>query len=134
MPSSTPSPSPNPDRLPEGVPCRTVTLTALGLLGTAAVLFTVGLLLTGSDDCRRACETIGLTVLYAGGPVSALFGVIGGAVVVAWPVDVITWIMLSVLAVRIAERRAVAPLRAAAAIVGAALVYGFILQFFVELA
>lgn len=109
-------------------------LTALGLLGVAAALFAVGLLLTGSDECRRACETIGLTVLYAGGPVSALFGVIGGAVVVAWPVDVITWIMLSVFVVRTAERREIPALRVAAVVVGAALVYGFILQFFVELA
>lgn len=109
-------------------------LTALGMLGVAAVLFALGLWLTGSESCRGVCETAGLTLLYAGGPVSAVFGVIGGAVLVAWPVDAMAWVLLAALTVRVAERRGV-PVGRVALVVGvAALVYGFGLSFLVEVA
>ena len=109
-------------------------LTALGMLAGAALLFAVGLWLTGSDSCRGACETLGLTLLYAGGPVSALFGVIGGAVLVAWPVDAMAWILLAALTVRVSERRTVPITRAALMIAAGALAYGFALSFLVEVA
>lgn len=109
-------------------------LTALGMLAGAALLFAVGLWLTGSDSCRGGCETLGLTLLYAGGPVSALFGVIGGAVLVAWPVDAMAWILLAALTVRVSERRAVPIARVALMVAAGALAYGFALSFLVEVA
>ena len=82
----------------EGIGCRGATLTAVWLVGAAAVLWTVGLLLTQSSSCTGSCEWLSLTLLFAGGPVSAIFTVIGGTdVVIGWPVDIIAWVMIGVL-------------------------------------
>jgi hypothetical protein len=116
------------------VACRPAALTGLGLLMVAAVFFAAGFRLISSEACTGLCERLGLTLLYAGGPVSALFGVIGGQIVVAWPVDIVLWILLGVLAVRLAERRRISPRSTAGMILGAALVGGFALSFLVEVA
>jgi hypothetical protein len=115
------------------VACRPAALTALGLVAVAAVFFAVGFRLISTETCTGVCERLGLTLLYAGGPVSAVFGVVGGQIVIAWPVDIVLWILLAVLAVRVAERRGTSPRSTAAAIIGAALVVGFALSFLVEL-
>ena len=45
------------------------------------------------EVCEGICATLGLTLLYAGGPV-ALFGIFTDSVIVAWPLDVIVWVVL----------------------------------------
>lgn len=114
--------------------CRPAALTAIGLLVAAAVFFAAGLGLISSEACTGPCERLGLTLLYAGGPVSALFGVIGGQVVVAWPVDIALWILLGFAAVRIAERRDTSLRATAATILVAAAAFGFAMSFLVEVA
>jgi hypothetical protein len=116
------------------VACRPAAFVALGLLAAAAVLFAAGFGLISNEACTGACERLGLTLLYAGGPVSAVFGVVGGQVVVAWPVDIALWILLAVVAVRVAERRGTSPPATAAVILGAAIAFGFALSFLVEVA
>ncbi len=115
----------------EGVGCRTAALTTLLLVLDAAALFGVGLWLTGSDTCTGSCETVGLTLLYAGGPVSALFGVLTGAVVVAWPVDLIVWAVTGFVIARIAGDRLRRAILFVVAAETTALAYGFALSFLV---
>lgn len=79
----------------EGIGCRGVTLTAVAFVITAAVLWTIGLLMNGSDSCTGVCEWASFGFLFIGGPVSALFTVLGGTdLVVGWPVDIIAWVLL----------------------------------------
>lgn len=103
------------------------------LLGLAAAFMAAGLFLTRDPSCAGLCETAGLTLLYAGGPISALFGVFFGGVFVAWPLEVTLWVVLGFSSARIAERRNVPPSAAALAVVAAALVYGLVLSQFVEM-
>jgi hypothetical protein len=103
------------------------------LLGFAAVFMAAGLVLTRQPDCQGLCETGAITLLYAGGPISALLGVVFGGVIVAWPLDVTLWVVLGFFTARMAERRRVPASVAALLIVAAALVYGLVLSQFVEI-
>ena len=87
--------------------CRDAALATIFLLGFAAALFATGLALINQDECTAACETIGLTTLYAGGPVSAVFGVLTDSVVIAWPLDVTLWVVLGFTVAGISARRGV---------------------------
>jgi len=100
----------------------------------AAVFLGVGLALVRGEQCGGGCETLALTLLYAAGPVSALFGVLFGGVVLAWPLDATVWVAAGFLAARIAERRRQGPLGVALVMVIAALIYGLVLSQFVEIA
>ncbi len=102
-------------------------------LGLAAVFMTVGLLLTRQPDCQGLCETAGLTLLYAGGPISALFGVFFGGVFLAWPLEVTLWVVLGFTTARVAERREIPASAAALLVVAGALIYGLVLSQFVEI-
>lgn len=113
----------------QGFGCRTAFVAVALLVVDAAVLFGVGLWLIASEGCAGLCETVGLTLLYAGGPVSALFGVATGAVVVAWPLDLIFWITLGFVFARADRIRRAVTLAVAAEM--AALVYGLLLSFLV---
>jgi hypothetical protein len=114
--------------------CRDVALATALLLAMAAVFLGVGLALVRGDQCSEGCETLALTLLYAAGPVSALFGVLFGGVVLAWPLDATVWVAAGFLAARIAERRRQGPLGVALVMVIAALIYGLVLSQFVEIA
>lgn len=88
----------------EGVGCRAVSLTALSLVAIAAVLWTVGFLLNSADGCAGVCEWGSFALIFAGTPVSALFTTIGGQdLVLAWPVDVLAWLLLAGLHVRMTQ-------------------------------
>ncbi len=115
----------------EGIGCRTALVAVAFLVVNAAVLFGVGLWLVLSDTCVGGCETVGFTLLYAGGPVSALFGVLTGALVAAWPVDLIFWITLGFVFARIAGDRLRQVVMYAAVADTAALVYGLAMSFLV---
>lgn len=103
------------------------------LLGMGAAFMGVGLFLTGRPDCAGVCETAGLTLLYAGGPVSALFGVLFGGVFVAWPLEVTLWVVLGFVSAGVADRRRIPASGAALVVVAAALIYGLVLSQFVEI-
>jgi hypothetical protein len=104
------------------------------LLALSAVFLGVGLALIRSDQCTGVCESLGLTLLYAAGPVSALIGVLFGGVVLAWPLDATVWVAAGFLAARIAERRGQGAPVVALVMVIIALAYGLVLSQFVELA
>jgi hypothetical protein len=86
------------------------------------------------EGCSGSCEFIGLALLYAGGPISAMIGAITGSVIVAWPLDVMLWVVLGFWCARIGSRRGKSSLAYAMSILAIALVYGLVLSQFVELA
>jgi hypothetical protein len=94
----------------------------------------VGLTLVNDNACEDACETLALTLLYGGLPVSAPFGVLFGDIVVAWPLDITFWVVIGFLLARFADRRDRSVLGAVLIAVVATLAYGLVLSSFVELA
>ena len=118
----------------EGVGCRSAAITTIFLLGFGVVLFAIGLTLVNQNSCKGLCETVGLTALYAGGPVSAAFGILTDSVVVAWPLDVTLWVVLGFTSARWAGNHDKPPLAVAMVVLAIALAYGLVLSQFVELA
>jgi hypothetical protein len=96
-------------------------------------MFAIGLTLINRDSCAGACEVAGLSLLYAGGPVSALIGFFTDTVVVAWPLDVTLWVLLGFAVARWADNRNRRPLGPALVILLCFVVYGLVLSQFVEL-
>jgi hypothetical protein len=117
-----------------GIGCREVAVATLFLLAFGVVFMIVGLNLGEQEACTGSCETIALALLYAGGPISALLGVIFGGVWVAWPLEITLWVVIAFLAARIAARRSTGVLGVALAIIVLALIYGLVLSQFVEIA
>ena len=114
--------------------CRDVALATSFLLGFAVVFMIVGLNLANQETCTGLCETTAVTLLYAGGPISAVLGVFFGGLWVAWPLEVTLWVVIAFLAARIAGRRSTGVLGVALAILAFALIYGLVLSQFVEIA
>jgi hypothetical protein len=114
--------------------CRDVALVTVLLLGFAAVFVAVGLSLAGQETCTGACETLALTLLYAGGPISAMFGVAFGELVMAWPLEVTFWVVAGFLIARWGSIRGRRPLPIALVLIILALAYGLVLSHFVEIA
>jgi hypothetical protein len=96
-------------------------------------MFAIGLTLINRDNCSGACEVAGLSLLYAGGPISALIGVFTDTVVIAWPLDVTLWVILGFGVARWAESHQRKPLGTALAVLLFFVVYGLVLSQFVEL-
>lgn len=114
--------------------CRSVAIATLSLISVAVIFMILGLTLVNDTTCSGTCETIGLTFLYAGLPVSALFGVLFGDLVVAWPLDITLWVVIGFGIARFVERRGRSVVGGLLAIVVIALVYGLVLSQFVEIA
>lgn len=93
-----------------------------------------GLSLSQRLDCQGLCETTALTLLYAGGPLSAMLGVLFGSVWVAWPLEVTLWVIVGFGAARFASRRSTGVIGIVLVILTVALVYGLVLSRFVEIA
>jgi len=117
----------------EGISCRDAALSTAFLLPFGIVFFATGLTLINRDACAGVCETLGLTLLYAGGPVSALFGIFTDSVVVAWPLDVILWVVLGFGVARYASNRRMQPWGPLVALLAFFLIYGLVLSQLVEL-
>ena len=117
-----------------GTGCRDAAISTGFLLGLAVVFIASGLTLTNQSDCIGSCETLGLTLLYAGGPVSALMGVVFGGLWVAWPLEITLWVVTGFGAARWAENRSKGVLGVALVILLVALAYGLVLSQFVEIA
>jgi len=118
----------------QGIGCRDAALSTILLLGFGIVFFAVGLTLINRDRCTGVCEIIGLTLLYAGGPVSALIGIASESVIVAWPLDLTLWVVLGFAVARLAAGRDTRPWGLLVALVGLSLIYGLVLSQIVELA
>lgn len=118
----------------QGTGCRDAALSTFLLLGFGIVFFAVGLTLINRDQCTGVCEIIGLTLLYAGGPISALIGIASESVIVAWPLDVTLWVVLGFAVARRAASRDTRPWGPLVALVGLSLAYGLVLSQIVELA
>jgi len=118
----------------QGIGCRDAALSTVLLLGFGIVFFAVGLTLINRDQCTGVCEIIGLTLLYAGGPMSALIGIASESVIVAWPLDLTLWVVLGFAVARLATSRATRPWGLLVALVGLSLAYGLVLSRIVELA
>lgn len=118
----------------DGTGCRDVALATVFLLGFAVVFMVAGLNLSSQDTCTGTCEIIALTLLYAGGPISAVLGVVFGGVWVAWPLEITLWVVIGFATARIAARRSSGVLGVALAILVVALIYGLVLSQFVEIA
>lgn len=118
----------------DSVGCRNVAVTTVLLVGTALVFMVIGLTLVNDTDCSAACETLGLTLLWAGLPISGLLGVLFGDLVVAWPLDITFWVIISFVVTRISESRARTGAVGAVIAIVVALIYGLVLSTFVEIA
>lgn len=104
------------------------------MLGVAVVFMATGLTLTNQTDCVGSCEVVGLTLLYAGGPISAALGVFLGWVLIAWPLEITFWVVLGFLSASWAGRRGRGVLGVALILILIALAYGLVLSRLVELA
>lgn len=86
-----------------------------------------------NESCTGPCGATGLTLLYAGAPVSAAFGVLGGGLPIAWPLDITVWVVVGFLVAGWATRRERSPIPPAVAALGIALTYGLVTGRLVEL-
>ena len=118
----------------DGIGCRDAALATIFLLGFGIVFFAIGLTTIDRDVCTGLCETLGLTLLYAGGPVSALIGIFSDSVIVAWPLDLILWVVLGFGVARFAQNRRIRPWAPLLILIVFFLVYGLVLSQLVELA
>jgi hypothetical protein len=118
----------------EGIGCRDAALATIFLLGFAIVFFAIGLTSINREVCTGLCETLGLTLLYAGGPVSALIGIFTDSVIVAWPLDIMLWVVLGFGVARFAQNRGIRPCGPLLILLVFFLAYGLVLSQLVELA
>jgi hypothetical protein len=114
--------------------CRNAAIATALLVGTAVVFMVLGLTLVNDRSCVGLCQDLGFTLLYAGIPISAIFGVIFGDLVVAWPLDITMWVVVGFLLARHSDNRGRGVLGPALITVILALVYGLVLSRFVEIA
>ncbi len=120
----------------EGIGCRGVALTAIAFVLIAVAVWTVGLVLGRPDTCTGLCEWGSFTLLFAAGPVSAIFTVIGGTdLVVGWPIDMIAWLLLGTLHQRLSGEAAPGSrpwARWVVLFMGVAVAYGGVMALFVS--
>ena len=113
--------------------CRNTVLVTSLLVGAGLVLLAVGLTLARQATCVGACESLALAALFAGGPISAIFTVVFGELVLGWPIDITTWVVTGFLLTRWAESRGRRPLAAGVMALVVAFAYGLVLSQLVEL-
>lgn len=122
------------ETLPDGFGCRPAAIALAIIVAFVVVGATIGISLGLRTGCDAACEAVGFT-LYAGAlPVSGIFAAVAGDLPLAWPLDATLWIIVSLSASRVAEQRRIGVPRVALSAIGIALIYGFVLSFFIEAA
>jgi hypothetical protein len=114
--------------------CRSTAIATALLVGAGLAFMAIGLTLVNDSGCQAGCETLALTLLYAGLPVSAVFGVFFGDLVVAWPLDITFWVVVGFLLARFTEKRGRNVLGAVLLVVVLAVGYGLVLSSMVEIA
>jgi hypothetical protein len=104
-------------------------------VGLGLVFMAIGLALINVDGCDGVCETLSLTLLYAGLPFSAVFSALFGAsLVLAWPLDITLWVVVGFMLARFSDNRQRSVLGVVLLTVVIALGYGLVLSSLVELA
>jgi hypothetical protein len=119
---------------PEHPGCRSAVIASGILVALGLAFLAVGLALINDGTCEDVCETLALTFLYAGLPVSAVFSVLFGDLVVAWPLDITFWVVIGFLLARYSDNRKRSVLGVVLVTVLVALGYGLVLSSLVELA
>lgn len=114
--------------------CRNAAVATSFLLGMAVAFMALGLALTGQTDCTGACETAALTLLYAGGPIGGVVGVIFQGVYVLWPLEITLWVVIGFLIARRADRKGSGVLGPSLVVVVVAIAFGLVLSSLVEIA
>lgn len=114
--------------------CRDTAIAAAILVVVALVFMAVGLTLVNRETCTATCETVALTLLYAGLPVSAVFGVVFGDLVVAWPLDITIWVVIGIVVARFSRGSSRRVLGGVLVTILLALTYGLVLSSLVEIA
>lgn len=114
--------------------CRSAAISTAILVGVAVVFMAIGLTLVNDSSCNDVCGTLGFTLLYAGLPISAGFGVAFGDLVVAWPLDITFWVVIGFLLARFSDNRGRSVLGPTLIAVIVPLIYGLVLSQFVEIA
>lgn len=114
--------------------CRDTAIAAAILVVVALVFMAVGLSLINREACTEGCETVAFTLLYAGLPVSAVFGVVFGDLVVAWPLDITIWVVIGVVVARFSQGSSRRVLGGVLVTILLALAYGLVLSSLVEIA
>lgn len=113
--------------------CRDAALATALLLGIGLAFMGSGLALINQPGCAGLCEAAGLSILYAGGPISAMIGFLTDSIVIAWPLEVMLWVVLGFWAARRAANRNTSTWAYVISILALALIYGVVLSRFVEL-
>lgn len=113
--------------------CRDAAFATALLLGIGIALFASGLALVNQDSCAGLCEFAGLAMLYAGGPISGLIGFLTDSVIIAWPLEVMLWVVLGFSAARWGTARGRSTWAYVITILAIAAIYGLVLSQFVEL-
>jgi len=119
---------------PQSTGCRSAAIATGVLVGVAMVFMAIGLALVNDNTCEAGCETLGLTLLYAGLPVSSVFGLVFGDLVLAWPLDITLWVVVGFGLARLSDRRQRGIPGPVLVVVLLALIYGLVLSRFVEIA
>lgn len=114
--------------------CRSAAIATAGLVVVAVLFMILGLTLVHEPSCSGACQTAGSTLLYAGLPISAVFGVLFGDLVLSWPLDITLWVVIGFGLARFSDNRGRNVAGPALLAVLLALVYGLVLSQFVEIA
>ena len=114
--------------------CRNAATATTLLLSLAVTFMATGLALVNAQGCSGLCETAALTLLYAGGPIGAVMGVVFEDIFVVWPLEITMWVVIAFLLAKRADTRKKGVLGSALLVVGAALVYGLVLSRLVEIA
>lgn len=112
--------------------CRDLTRLAAVFLLFSAVGLAAGIRLISNQACERLCETAGLALYGAGGPVSGLFAALAGGLVLAWPVDITLWIVLAFGAIKLSNARAIPIRRVAIWVLSGALLWGVLVASLLE--
>ncbi|MGD2044028.1 MAG: hypothetical protein PVJ28_10295 [Acidimicrobiia bacterium] len=119
---------------PEPPGCRSAAIATALFIGTAVAFMIIGLSLVNDSGCEGACETLGLTLLYAGLPISAAIGVGFGDLVLAWPLDITLWVVVGFLLAKFSDNRGRNVWGVTLLVILIALAYGLVLSQFVEIA
>jgi hypothetical protein len=119
---------------PQPAGCRSAAIATALLVGVGLVFMAVGLTLVNDATCDSGCETLAFTLLFSGLPISAVFSVLFGDLVVAWPLDITFWVVIGFLLARFSDNRGRSVLGAVIITVALALGYGLVLSSLVELA
>lgn len=113
--------------------CRDAAFATALLLGIGIALFASGLALVNQETCTGPCEFAGLAMLYAGGPISGLMGFLTDSVIIAWPLEVMLWVVLGFSAARWGAVKERSTGTYVITILTISAIYGLILSQFVEL-